>query len=261
MKIRDVMRPARWMVEEDTLLRTAAHLMARHRVRFLPVVDAGKLVGLLSERDVLAYRAQNGNFADWWRAPVAVAMESVPETTEPDDVIDLDRIAGERLEILAVVENEYLVGMISAADVLDAEAHASGSAAQRLDATAADAMTEHPWTCRPTDSLVDAAKLMVDYEVRHLPVIEDGELVGILSDRDIRTIAGDPARFATQGESALVVRDAMTANPVTVPVTRRVRDIASDLIGDQVGALPVVDEAGKLVGIISYVDALRALAA
>ena len=261
MKIRDVMRPARWVVEEDTLLRTAEHLMARHRARFLPVVDAGKLVGLLSERDVLAFRAKDGNFADWWRAPVAAAMESVPETAEPDDDIDPDRIAGEELEVLPVVENEYLVGMVTAADVLDAEAHATATPAQPAETTAADAMTEDPWTCRPTDSLVDAAKLMVDYEVRHLPVIENGELIGILSDRDIRTLAGDPARFAEDGDSELVVRDAMTPNPIAVATTQPLREIAAELIEDNVGALPVVDEGGKLVGIISYVDALRALAA
>jgi acetoin utilization protein AcuB len=261
MKMRDVMRPARWVVSKDARLRTAEHLMARHRVRQLPVVDGGKLVGLLSERDLLAYRAYDGQRAEWWRAPVVAAMQAAPETASPDDDVDLDRLASDGIEALPIVEDEYLVGIVRPTDVLDAEIETSAPPVRRADMTAADAMTEHPWTCRPGDSLLDAAKLMVDYEVRHLPVVEDGELVGILSDRDIRTVVGDPAQFVETGDDELSVHDAMTPNPVTVPAGRRLREIASELIEDDIGALPVVDAAGKLVGIISYVDALRALAA
>jgi acetoin utilization protein AcuB len=162
---------------------------------------------------------------------------------------------------LPIVENGYLVGLVTAADVLDAEIRESQPPVHRLEATAADAMTERPWTCLPTDSLVDAAKLMVDFEVRHLPVVDHGELVGMLSDRDLRTIVGAPVRFIETGDRALTVRDAMTRNPVTVRSDRPLRDVASELAEDSIGALPVVDPAGKLVGIISYVDALRWLAA
>jgi CBS domain len=59
---------------------------------------------------------------------------------------------------------------------------------------------------------------------------------------------------------ALGDRQGRTARRRRAP-HRRIRDIATELIEDDVGALPVIDAAGKLVGIISYVDALRALAA
>lgn len=261
MKMRDVMRPARWALSKDARLQAAEHLMARHRVRDLPVIEAGKLVGLLSERDLLEYRTRSGVRADWWRAPVAAAMQTSPRTAGLDDEVDVDRFAAERVEAVPVVERGYLAGMVTAADVLDAEVRANLPPVRRFEATAADAMTDHPWTCRPGDSLIDAAKLMVDFEVRHLPVVDGGELVGMLSDRDIRTVAGDPARFAETGDSSLAVRDAMTPNPVTVPEHRPLREIATELIEDDIGALPVVDDAGKLVGIVSYVDALRALSA
>jgi acetoin utilization protein AcuB len=261
MKMRDVMRPARWATSKDSTLGAAEHRMARYRVRHLPIVDGGQFVGLLSERDVLDFCAKAPVGADWWRAPVSVAMETSPRTAGPDDEVGMEDFAPENVEEIPIVENDFLVGTVRAADILEADIRAGLPPVRRSEVTAGDAMTEHPWTCQPGDSLVDAAKVMVDFGVRHLPVVHDGALVGMLSDRDIRTVVGDPARYVESGDNLLSVRDAMSANPITVSKDRRIRDIATELIEDGVGALPVIDAAGRLVGIISYVDALRVLAA
>lgn len=260
MRMRDVMRPARWTVARDTRLRTAERIMARYRIRHLPVVEAGQLVGLLTEQGLLDYRARVGVDEQWWRSPVSVAMHIAPETAGPDDPVSGHGVASSRTDVLPIIEAGLLVGMVYATDVLDAEVRAALPPAPRAEATAADAMTESPWTVRPTDSLIDAAKLMVDYEVRHLPVVENGRLVGMLSDRDIRTLVGDPVRYVDSDDGQLRVRDAMTRDPITVTKDRPIREIATELIEDQIGALPVTDRGGALVGIISYVDALRALA-
>jgi CBS-domain-containing membrane protein len=59
----------------------------------------------------------------------------------------------------------------------------------------------------------------------------------------------------------LNVRDAMAPTALTVRENRPLRDVANELADEKVGALPIVDADGKLVGIVSYVDVLRALAA
>jgi acetoin utilization protein AcuB len=106
---------------------------------------------------------------------------------------------------------------------------------------------------------------MVDHQGRHLPVVENDEVVGMLSDRDIRTLVGDPVRYveSREGDGArdLSVRDAMVPAALTVHSNRPLREVANELADEKVGALPIVDMDGKLLGIVSYVDALRALAA
>jgi acetoin utilization protein AcuB len=245
-------------------LSVAERIIARRRVRELPVVESGKLVGMLSAQDILDYRADAEPGERWWRAPASEAMRPLPQTAGPDDLVSAvsDRLAASASESLPIVERGFLIGIVSATDVLDAELRSVVPRA-RSRVTAADAMTDTPVTVKPTDSLIEAANLMVENQIRHLPVVEDGRVVGMLSDRDIRTVAGDPVRFVESRDSGaedLSVRDAMTEDTVTIPADRPITEIATDLIDEEVGALPVVDRAGKVIGVVSYVDALRVLA-
>ena len=263
LKVRDIMRPARWTIGSDDTLSRAERIMARRRLDHLLVVDAGALTGLLSERDVLDYRTENHD--DWWRAPVRRAMEGVPAVASPDESVAsaIDRLATSPVDVLPIVDHGFVIGQLRALDLFEAERRPIGPLPHPL--TAADAMTAPAVTVTPTDSLRDAAKLMVDHQVRHLPVIEEDVVVGMLSDRDIRTLVGDPVRFAetreTNGAPELNVRDAMATIALTVHRNRPLSELAKELAAERLGALPVVDSNGKLIGIVSYVDALRALAA
>ena len=265
MKVREIMRPARWTIGPDDSLGRAERIMAHRRVHQLLVVDAGALVGILSERDVLDYRAGVKAGADWWRTSVRTSMEAVPATAIPDDTVTeaIDRLAKSPVDVLPVVEHGFLIGQLTATDLFEAERIPVEPTAQAL--TVRDAMTEPAVSVSPTDSLLEAAKLMVDHQVRHLPVVENGTVVGMLSDRDLRTVAGDPVRYAESregnGARELNVRDAMAPTALTIHANRPLRDLARELVDERVGALPVVDLDGKLLGIVSYVDALRALAA
>jgi len=265
MKVRDIMRPARWTIGPDDSLGRAERIMAHRRLHQLAVVDSGALAGLLSERDILDYRASATTDEDWWKVPVRRAMEGIPATAKPEDSVAsaIDRLAASPVDVLPIVEHGFLVGEITATDLFEAERIPSEPSPRPL--TAADAMTTPAVSVYPTDSLLDAAKLMVDHQVRHLPVVENGEVIGMLSDRDIRTVAGDPVRYieAREGDGAqmLNVRDAMAPVVLTIRENRPLRDVANELVDESVGALPVIDADGKLVGIVSYVDALRALAA
>jgi len=265
MKVRDIMRPARWTIGPDDSLARAERIMARRRLHELLVMEGGVLTGFLSERDVLDFRAAATSDEDWWRMPVRNAMEGIPATATPDETVEaaIDRLAKSPVDVLPIVEQGYLIGQLTATDLFEAERIPAESPAQAL--TAADAMSEPAISVSPTDSLLEAAKLMVDHQVRHLPVVDNGTVVGMLSDRDIRTVAGDPVRYVqeTAGEGArqLAVRDAMAPAALTVHANRPLRDVANELADEKVGALPIIDMDGKLIGIVSYVDALRALAA
>jgi acetoin utilization protein AcuB len=112
-----------------------------------------------------------------------------------------------------------------------------------------DYMTPKPTTIGPRDRL-EAAKALMDAEKFHrLPVIENGSLIGILSERDIRSHQGYL--------KTTLVDAAMSSDPVTVTPETSLEEVASLMLNRQIGGLPVV-EGDKLVGIITVSDLLKA---
>jgi CBS domain-containing protein len=115
---------------------------------------------------------------------------------------------------------------------------------------------------------------MVARKIRHLPVVDErGALVGMITDRDLRSAALAPALEQHLSESArrrlrgigatlenLRVKDAMTWNPVTAGPDMPVTQAAALMMERHIGSLPVV-EHNALVGIVTDHDAVRALAA
>lgn len=111
-------------------------------------------------------------------------------------------------------------------------------------------MTLDPQTVRPGDTLQSAAQRMDDLNVGVLPVIEGDRLLGVLTDRDIvirSTSAGQDPRTAT-------VADAMTTDAHTLTEDHSVLDALHIMEERQLRRVPVVDGAGKLVGIVSLGD-------
>ncbi|MHC1729772.1 MAG: CBS domain-containing protein [Syntrophobacteraceae bacterium] len=126
-------------------------------------------------------------------------------------------------------------------------------------------MTKNVLTIGPDASISEAHSLMVENKIRHLPVvIGDNILAGIVTDRDIRSAL--PSTLLTKTEQAaeekelasLRVKDIMTHNPVTISPTDTLEDAIMLMQSMKVGAFPVVDSDGRLKGIISVRDLMRA---
>ena len=130
--------------------------------------------------------------------------------------------------------------------------------------TVEEIMTENVKTVRDTDSLGEAFELLAELDIRHLPVVRDDEVVGMLSDRDLRALgfntvndveSMDELRAALEGP----VSNLMSGNVLTVGRSTDVVDVVDLMVTEKVGAVPVVDEGtSNLVGIVSYVDVLKA---
>lgn len=116
--------------------------------------------------------------------------------------------------------------------------------------TVAHWMTAHPFSIAPEQPLTKACATMQQHKVRGLPVIEDGKLVGIVTDRDIRN--------HLLSLDATSIRQAMATSPLTVTPTTPIKEAAQMLSEHKVGALPVL-QGDELVGIISTSDLLEAL--
>jgi acetoin utilization protein AcuB len=116
-------------------------------------------------------------------------------------------------------------------------------------------MTPSPYSVGQEQALVHAHKLMRAHNIRHLPVLHGGKLVGVLSDRDLHLIESlrdvDPDK--------VTVEEAMSPTPYTVspkaPLDEVVREMAQHKYG-----CAVVEDNGKVVGVFTTVDAMRAFA-
>lgn len=265
MKLREVMRPGTYTIADTDALGVAYAAMNRSHVRHLPVMHGDKLVGLLSERDVLAARAHAaGN--SWWGLPVSEAMRSPVQTASPEDSLTevAGRMANAKLGAMPVVERGKLLGIATISDVLDAEVRSAMGAPRSTPLTAADAMTSYPFAVHPETLLVDAVAIMIDRHVRHLPVVDvSSAIVGMISDRDVRTAVGDPAKYLAEPAATFAqyrVRDVMARSDAAVAFDTPIADLAHRFADERIGALAVTDRFGALIGIVSYVDVLRALA-
>ncbi|MFA6149307.1 MAG: CBS and ACT domain-containing protein [bacterium] len=111
------------------------------------------------------------------------------------------------------------------------------------------------------DSMKKAMDMMKEHEIRHLPVLKDGEkLVGILSERDIKQASPSPATALEIREiyyllDKVKVKQIMTRRPYTVSSSAPIEEAALIIREKKIGCLPVVDN-GKLVGILTETDIL-----
>lgn len=124
-------------------------------------------------------------------------------------------------------------------------------------------MTRDPVTVTPDDTLAHALRLTRERRIRHLPVVDAaGTLAGILSDRDIRTAMPSPLTVEDPERVDFLegtpVAAVMTREVVTVCARDTVEEAARLLCRHRIGALPVVDGAGRLEGILSETDILGA---
>ncbi|HVZ88290.1 MAG TPA: CBS domain-containing protein [Polyangia bacterium] len=115
-------------------------------------------------------------------------------------------------------------------------------------------MTPTPHTIGPTRSLAAARKLMVDSHVRHLPVLDEARIVGLLSERDLFLVESLP------GVNPTVVRveEAMVQNVFTVGPDTPVGVVVATMIERKLGST-VVCEGQHVVGVFTTIDALQAL--
>lgn len=131
--------------------------------------------------------------------------------------------------------------------------------------TVGECMAADPATVAPQDSLQRVIELLRRRDIRAVPVVEDGRLVGIVTDRDVRQVAPAYPLFRDEVEirhytEHLTVTAAMTADPMTVSPATPLVEAAKILETYRISSLPVVEEA-RVVGMLSVTDLLRVFVA
>lgn len=114
-------------------------------------------------------------------------------------------------------------------------------------------MTQEVVTVAPTATVADALEIIRTHNIRHLPVLDGGRLVGVVTDRDLRMALDADGGGARETS----VADVMSGSPVTASPDMTIESAAELLAERRLGCLPVL-EAGELVGILTDSDLLRA---
>lgn len=127
-------------------------------------------------------------------------------------------------------------------------------------------MTPNPVTIESSTTIADAYELMRNRKIRRLPVVDNGELVGIVTDRDLRTVSPSPATTLSIFEmnyllAKMVVRDIMHKDVVTIRKGATIEEAALSMSNHHIAGLVVVDAIGTVVGIITETDIFNSFVA
>jgi acetoin utilization protein AcuB len=114
-------------------------------------------------------------------------------------------------------------------------------------------MTRQPWTIRRTARVSAAAQAMREHRVRHLPVVEDGRLVGVVSERDLTLVE----KVRGDDPDEISVEDAMTKDAYGASVDTPVDEVLDHMAEHKLGSCVVMDRRGAVAGIFTTVDAMQ----
>ena len=125
-------------------------------------------------------------------------------------------------------------------------------------------MSKDVVTVDVNDSMQYATRLLKEHKIRGLPVMENGKLVGVVTDRDLKKASASDATTLEIHEllfliSKIKIKDIMTKNPITIPLDYTIDEAAKVLLENKLTGAPVVDNEGKVVGVITQTDIFRVL--
>lgn len=126
----------------------------------------------------------------------------------------------------------------------------------------ANRMTPNPVTVSSTTTIADASEVMRKNKFRRLPVVDIGNLVGIITDRDLQEVSPSRATTLSIFElnyllSKIQVKEVMTKNVITIRDNATIEEAALVMYNNKLGGLVVVDEIGSVAGIITETDIFK----
>ena len=125
-------------------------------------------------------------------------------------------------------------------------------------------MTKDVISVDVNDSMQDAARLIRKHKIKRLPVMENGKLVGIVTDRDLKRASASDVTTLEIHEllfliSEIKISDIMTKDPITIPLDYTIDEAAQILLEHKLSGAPVVDDEGQVAGVITQTDIFRVL--
>jgi CBS domain-containing protein len=264
MHVKDIMAKKVVVVDKDQNIHDALKLMKKHKISRLPVINTNQnhqkeLVGIITEKDI-ALRLGSSKYGNLAPSHFHVSTVMTPQPLTVEGNQTLGTAAATMLENgiggLIVVESGDIIGMISKSDFLD-----TCQGRPFTEITVKERMNTDITTIGPQDRLVHARRIIIDENIGRLPVMEDGELQGMITAKDIalammsfRKVVPDkykPARIRN-----LLVEDVMIQNVKKISAETKVSEAALIMLDKNFSGLPITDDEG-MTGIITKTDFLK----
>jgi acetoin utilization protein AcuB len=116
-----------------------------------------------------------------------------------------------------------------------------------------ECMTKSPYTVSVDTPLLTARELLSEHAIRHLPVLDEKRLVGILSDRNLKQALASP------GGERFLVADAMMPDVFAVSPDTELAMVVEEMAKEKYGSAVIQEQDGKVVGVFTTIDACRLL--
>ncbi len=257
MKVKEIMTKNIISVDKDVDLKHVLNLMKKNEITKIPVFEDKKLIGIVTD-NIIAYKL--GSIRNKGIPPSRMHASSVTEkdiekiTPDTDIKTILKKVGEPGPTMLCVVENEKLLGVITKADLLQLV---------NSKKQVKEIMNKKIHIVSPNDRVIHARRIMINENIARLPVVDEGNLVGIISDNEIIFALADIKRSYPLGRQKhqldeLLIRDVMKTPAFWTEPNINAAEAATLMLKNNIGALPII-EHGKLIGIVSRTDLLNTI--
>lgn len=265
MHIKDIMTREVVVIDKDQNIHDALKLMKKHKISRLPVINTNnenekELVGIITEKDIALRLGSSryGNMApshfhiSTVMTPDIITLESTKNIGNAAKIMIDNKIGG-----IPIVDNGKIVGIVTKTDFINT---CQGLPYDRTHVK--DLMKTDLMTISPEDRLVHARRIIIDEDIGRLPVMSGDELEGILTAKDIASSMISfrkvvPDKYQSARIRNLLVEDIMTQNVRTIQKGATIAEASSLMIDENFSGIPVVDNAGKITGMITKTDLMN----
>ncbi len=257
MNVKNIMSEP-FTVHKSDKISQAMNLMDKYDTRRLLVTNGSELLGLITMRSI-ARKLGTWKTSNLPASSLHVAAATTDMITKvlsdmgiEDAIVLMDRKGG----VLVVMDNSNVQGWVTPNEILKNIRGVKGYAAEIM---------KDPITVSSGDRVSHARRIMLDCDVGRLPVLENGEIVGIITERDVAKAMMNfrylvPDNQQDERIRNLIVRDIMTHNVKSARTNMPIAEVISMLLTNNIGGVPVLNLNNELAGVISRRGIIRHLA-
>lgn len=258
MKVKDLMSKEIISVDKDVDLKHVLDLMKKHNITKIPVLEDKKIIGVVTD-NIIAYKLgsiRKRAISTSRLHASSVTEKNIVKTTPNTKIKEILKTVGDPgPTMLLIVDKDKLIGVLTKADILPL-----------VDSkkTLKSIMQKKVLSVSPDDRVIHARRVMIDENIARLPVVDQGVLVGIISDIEIAFAFAKLKRSFSLGRQKhqldeLLVKSVMKPHIIWTTPSVSASEAAKIMIKHNIGALPVM-EHDSIVGIVSRTDLIKTIA-
>jgi CBS domain-containing protein len=257
MEVKEIMTKDVITIDKDENLRHVLKLMKKHEITKIPILEDKKLIGLVTD-NIIAYKLgsirKKGIPASRLHASSVTDknIDCIPANQDIKKI--LKKVGKPGPTMICVTEGDKLLGIVTKADFLPLV---------KSRKKIREIMKKKLFTISPDDRVIHARRIMIDEDIARLPVVDEGELIGMVSDNEIAFALAKLKRSFPLGKQKhrldeLLVKDIMKVPAIWTEPNTTAETAAKIMLKKNVGVLPIID-GDKVIGIISRTDLLKTI--